>query len=103
MNLEALRKKESRLVIGLMSGTSCDGIDAALVRVTGSGPATQVELLAFETAPYPQDLREHLLKAPHLDAAEVCTLNFLLGEDNQVTAPVTEIARAEATVKVTGS
>jgi 1,6-anhydro-N-acetylmuramate kinase len=44
-----------------MSGTSMDGIDAALVRI--SGPATQprVRLVAFETMPYPDTVRQRLL------------------------------------------
>jgi len=72
----------SRLVVGLISGTSMDGIDAALVRI--SGPATQprVRLLAFETVPYPDWLRQRLLAIAGGDATtagEIDRLNTLLG------------------------
>jgi len=65
--------------IGLMSGSSCDGIDAALVRLVGSGPALQARCLAFETQPYPDALRKRLL-APPLDAHGLCGLNTELGQ-----------------------
>ena len=48
-------------VIGLMSGTSVDGIDAALVEITGRELDLQVQLLAGATYPYPQDLKEQIL------------------------------------------
>ncbi|QLE54187.1 anhydro-N-acetylmuramic acid kinase [Nostoc sp. TCL26-01] len=48
-------------VIGLISGTSVDGIDAALVEITGTDLDLKVELLAGETYPYPKDLRERIL------------------------------------------
>lgn len=72
----------SRLVVGLISGTSMDGIDAALVRI--SGPATQprVRLLAFETMPYPDWLCQRLLAIAGGDsttAMEIDQLNTLLG------------------------
>ncbi|MGL4622359.1 MAG: anhydro-N-acetylmuramic acid kinase, partial [Chroococcidiopsis sp.] len=44
------------LVVGLISGTSVDGIDAALVNITGRTEDIQVELLAANTYPYPTDL-----------------------------------------------
>jgi anhydro-N-acetylmuramic acid kinase len=49
------------LVIGLISGTSVDGIDAALVNITGTDENLKVELLAGETYPYTTQLREQIL------------------------------------------
>ncbi len=73
----------SRLVVGLMSGTSMDGIDAALVRI--SGPATQprVSLLASSTSPYPAAIRQSILRIATGEAAtagDICQLNFALGK-----------------------
>ena len=48
-------------VIGLMSGTSVDGIDAALVEISGTTLDLRVELLAGETYPYPDNLRAQIL------------------------------------------
>jgi anhydro-N-acetylmuramic acid kinase len=48
-------------VIGLMSGTSVDGIDAALVDLTGRKADLQVEFLAGHTYPYPAALRAQIL------------------------------------------
>jgi anhydro-N-acetylmuramic acid kinase len=48
-------------VIGLMSGTSVDGIDAVLVEINGKDQDLQVEMLAGETFPYPEDLRTEIL------------------------------------------
>lgn len=49
-----------RLVAGLMSGTSLDGVDAAIVRAEGTGRALRVETLAFVSRPYAPALREAL-------------------------------------------
>lgn len=48
--------------IGLMSGTSADGIDAALVEITGTQADLQVTLLAGKTYPYPKRLRSQILE-----------------------------------------
>jgi len=66
-----------------MSGTSADGIDAALVAIRGAGESAVVELLAFHHAPYPLDIRDELFRVFAQDApavARVCSLNFTLGE-----------------------
>jgi anhydro-N-acetylmuramic acid kinase len=49
-------------VIGLMSGTSVDGIDAALVEISGSTDDLRVELIAGETYAYPAELRSQILQ-----------------------------------------
>jgi anhydro-N-acetylmuramic acid kinase len=49
------------IVIGLMSGTSVDGIDAALVEINGTEQDLEVKLLEGETFAYPQDLRNQIL------------------------------------------
>jgi anhydro-N-acetylmuramic acid kinase len=75
--------KESRLVVGLMSGTSVDGIDAALVEITGHGDAATVKLLAFDSYPFPPELRARVFRLFNPREARVdaiCQLDFLLGE-----------------------
>lgn len=81
--LSLLMKKESRLVIGLMSGTSADGIDAALCRISGFGTSIKVEQLGFLTVPFRREVRERILLAASGDwggSHEMCSLNFFLGE-----------------------
>lgn len=74
-------QKPARLVVGLMSGTSADGIDAALVRVSGSGRATRVKLHAFVIVPFEPLVRRQVLQVSDGDgnAAAVSALNFALG------------------------
>ena len=75
--------KESRLVVGLMSGTSVDGVDAALVEITGHGDAARVQLLAFDSFPFPAELRARVFRLFNPREARVdaiCQLDFLLGE-----------------------
>lgn len=68
-------------VIGLMSGTSADGVDAALVDVRMEGAPPVLRLLAFETFPYPPGLRARILAAASGGTTEeVCHLNAYLGE-----------------------
>ena len=55
--LYSLSVKPQRLVIGLMSGTSLDGLDVALCRFTGQGQKTKVELLEFTTVDYPDNYK----------------------------------------------
>jgi anhydro-N-acetylmuramic acid kinase len=81
--LRRLIEKPARLCIGLMSGTSLDGMDAALVEIEGSGLDTKVNLREFYTLPYDGDLRALLLEAAMGETGgsrAVCCLNALLGE-----------------------
>ena len=68
-------------VVGLMSGTSADGVDAALVRISGTGHDLRVQPIAFRAYPYPKHLQERILTAAVKGTvAEVCHLNAVLGE-----------------------
>ena len=82
-SLISLREKESRNVIGLMSGTSCDGIDACLVKITGNGLSTKVDIIGFETYPYENKIRELIFEASCKETGtvdKICQLDFTLGK-----------------------
>ena len=79
--LHPIISKEEKLVVGLISGTSMDGIDAALVRVRGSGEDTEVRIEDFICREYSNAARELLLSPGSLNAASVSDLNFLLGQE----------------------
>jgi anhydro-N-acetylmuramic acid kinase len=71
------------IVAGVMSGTSADGIDVALVRLQGRGFRTRLELLAHYHFAYPGEVRRAILQAMNAPAAKVANLarlNFTLGE-----------------------
>ncbi|MGH8066470.1 MAG: anhydro-N-acetylmuramic acid kinase [Candidatus Entotheonellia bacterium] len=71
------------LVIGLMSGTSADGVDAALVQIESSARSTRIRLQAFHTLPFPAGMREAILAAsdPRTGTVDLlCRLNVALGE-----------------------
>ena len=53
-------QKKDRLVIGLMSGTSADGIDAALVHIRGNGADTKVCLKAYISIPFEPAVRAQI-------------------------------------------
>ncbi|UBM57488.1 anhydro-N-acetylmuramic acid kinase [Marinilongibacter aquaticus] len=61
-NLSEIARKPSRYIIGLMSGTSLDGLDVALCRFHSSGPETEVELLEFTTVPYTEEVKTNVRK-----------------------------------------
>ena len=71
------------LIIGLMSGTSADGIDAALCAITGAPPHLQARIVAAATQPYPPEFQQRILEACLPDRSRVdalCQLNAELGE-----------------------
>jgi len=76
-------KKQGKLAVGLMSGTSMDGIDAALVEIDGFGLQTRFDLIAFDTISYPKELKKKLLAiyAPGNGSIDdICRLNVVVGE-----------------------
>lgn len=81
--LEPLQQKTERLAIGLMSGTSADGVDAALVRISGYGIKTKVQQIGFCFLPFEEKVRSRILTladGKNGGTKEVCQMSFLLGE-----------------------
>lgn len=77
-----LLKKKKKHVIGLMSGTSVDGIDAAVVEITGHGLETTVDLIAFETFPFPPGAPQRILALCQPETSrvdDICEMNFYIG------------------------
>ncbi len=71
-----------RLVLGLISGTSADGIDAALVRFPAVGQMLPPELIRFSTTPYPEQVRQQVLAAAadRLSVRHLAVLHTELGK-----------------------
>ena len=81
--MPAQTRRAVRLVVGLISGTSMDGIDAALVHISGPATLPHVRLLASETLAYSGTVRRKILRVAtgkSTTAGEISQLNFLLGE-----------------------
>lgn len=70
------------IYIGLMSGTSADGIDAAAVEICGGYAHPQCRLLTFESTPYPSEVRQRIFELFDTEKAtadKISRMNFLLG------------------------
>ena len=81
--MPAQKPKRSMIIAGVMSGTSADGVDVALVRITRQRDTPSIKLLAHESFPYSKPLRRTVLAAmdaKSTSAAELARLHWRLGE-----------------------
>ncbi|MCY7359567.1 MAG: anhydro-N-acetylmuramic acid kinase [Rudanella sp.] len=81
-HLYTIAGKPERRIIGLMSGTSLDGLDVALCRISGSGPDTQVVIEQFDTVSYSDDLKDQIrvvFAKTQVDFEHLCLLNPYIG------------------------
>lgn len=67
-------------MVGLMSGTSYDGVDAALVRIAGHGRELEAELLRYDCFPFGEHLRCRIGAAPVVASPDIARLDFDLGD-----------------------
>ena len=77
-----ISKKDSKKIIGLMSGTSLDGLDIALCEVTGNGLNTRIALLKFETISYSNDFKDEIrsvFSKQNIELEKLCLLNEWIG------------------------
>ena len=106
--LERLLRPGPRVAVGLMSGTSLDGVDAAVVRLEGSGAGVAVETLGFVSEPYGDALRDALaacVEAATSDVRLVSQLHARLGHHfaRASLAAIDAAGLAPADVDVVGS
>lgn len=81
-DLSVIRNKESRYIIGLMSGTSADGIDAVLTQISGYGREIKVKQLDFLFVPFDRQVRERIMQigeGTFGGSTEICKMSNLLG------------------------
>jgi anhydro-N-acetylmuramic acid kinase len=81
-NLYQIAQKPSRKIIGLMSGTSMDGLDVALCEISGAGESTEVKLLNFDTVDYSDEIKTEIRKVfakQIIDFQHLALLNEWIG------------------------
>ncbi|MEH7113808.1 anhydro-N-acetylmuramic acid kinase [Neobacillus niacini] len=72
-----------KFVVGLMSGTSLDGIDAALVSIKEENEKFDIKLISFSTLPFSGVMKEKILELCNPERArieDISSMNMLLGE-----------------------
>src|SRR5690349_21092327 len=82
-HLYDIARKRERIIIGLMSGTSLDGLDVALCAVTGSGIRTKVRVLRFETVDYHDDFKGEIRRVfakKEVDFQHLTLLNVVIAD-----------------------
>ena len=80
--LYKIAQKEERFIIGLMSGTSMDGLDVALCKFKRNGGETEVEVIAFETVGFTEEIKDEIRKIfakSSIDFQQLCVLNPWIG------------------------
>jgi anhydro-N-acetylmuramic acid kinase len=81
-NLYQIAQKTTRKIIGLMSGTSMDGLDVALCEISGAGESTEVKLLQFDTVDYSEEIKTEIREVfakQTIDFQHLALLNEWIG------------------------
>ncbi|MEM1931428.1 MAG: anhydro-N-acetylmuramic acid kinase [Sulfolobales archaeon] len=80
LRLSQVISKESRLIVGTMSGTSADGVDVVVVSLKGHGRNIRWKLISKGVLPYPTDVKRRILYSSERGCAkDICVLSFVIG------------------------
>ena len=80
--LYKISKKKSRIIIGLMSGTSLDGLDIACCKISNYGINTKIQLIHFSTIPYNIEFKHKIkciFSVEKMDSLALTSLNEMIG------------------------
>lgn len=83
LQLSTIARKRKRTIIGLMSGTSLDGLDVALCTFSGAGSRTRVEVQQFKTVPYDEHFKSEIRRVfakKQIDFQHLVLLNAMVAE-----------------------
>ena len=83
--LSLIGSKKEKNIIGLMSGTSLDGLDVALCKIIGHGKYTQLQLTHFVTVPYSDDFKNEVktvFSKEEVNLQKLCLLNEWIGKQH---------------------
>lgn len=83
------------IALGVMSGTSCDGVDAVAIDLAHPAIAGEPRVLGHHFLPYPADVRAALLDPPSLGVARLSELHFALAEIYARAARALDVSNAE--------
>lgn len=81
--LFSIAQQETRTILGLMSGTSLDGLDLALCKISGFGTRTSLKLVRFKTKEYTSSFRASILRVfaqEQIQQADLSGLNALIAD-----------------------
>ena len=87
LQLAAIARKRTRYIIGLMSGTSLDGLDVALCAISGAGLRTRLRVLQFKTMPYDEPFKVEIRRVfakKDIDFQHLTLLNVVIAERHAV-------------------
>lgn len=82
IKLSRLLNKRTKIVIGLLSGTSVDAVDAILLQISGNGVNSKIKVIDFTSHPIPEKIRLAVFKNSDKKTArieEISRLNVILG------------------------
>lgn len=87
LQLAAIAQKPARNILGLMSGTSLDGLDLALCSITGAGFNTQLQVTHFDTVPFDETFKAEIRRVfaqKNIDFQHLVLLNVIVAERHAV-------------------
>ena len=79
---QSLLRKKERVIAGVLSGTSVDGIDVVLLKINGKGNSMKIDIIDFKTFPVLKSLKKKIIECSSVNnysLLDICRLNVVIG------------------------